>query len=67
MICDDLPYLEKLKTSRDALLSDYLMDNYGITQLLEILNNTHQKEGIEDYPSVQVMGWRAVTTRTTAQ
>lgn len=42
------------------------MDNYEITQSLEVINGGCE-EGvvIEDYPSVQVIGWRVVTTTTT--
>jgi len=60
-----LPYIEKLETSR--ILSNYLMDNYGITQLLEVINaGCEERVVIKDY-SLQVIGWRVVTTITSSK
>ena len=67
MMCDIFShiiilYLGKLKISRYALLSNYLMPKYGSSHLLEVFNS--EEEGVamatEDY-SVRVLGWQMVT------
>lgn len=62
-ICSLLPYIEKLETSRDVLLSTYFMTKYGSGHSLELLKDGHEEEvgTTEDCPSVQVLGWRVVT------
>ena len=65
-ICDIynlLPYIEKLETTRDVLLSNYLMTKYGSGHSLELLKDGHEEEvwTTEGQPSVQVLGWRVVT------
>lgn len=70
LMCDIyifLPYIEKLKMSRDVLLSNYLMTKYGSVHSLEVLNGGHDEGTIEDYPAVHVLGWRVVTTMSKPQ
>ena len=58
-----MPYIEKLETSRNVLLSNYLMTRYESGHSLEVLKDGREEEveATEDHPSVQVVGWRVVT------
>lgn len=57
-----LPYKEKLQTSREVLLSNYLMAKYGSVHSLEVLDGGDEERVFttEDH-SVKVIGWRVLT------
>lgn len=63
-----LPYIEKLESSRDVLLSNYLMSKYGSVHSLEVLNGGGgDKEEVittEDHDPLRVVGWRVLTVIT---